>query len=245
MFTPELPTDDQDPVVPPAHADAALPPSPDAEARSAEAASLSKPRAPRGEVTAALAAVIGGGLVGIALLFGGADGTSEDEQVVVQAASVVPSSAPATTDVAGRWSNGSHSRWKSARRKDLVLELPADNRIGVWMKHVRPMLVVRCMNRTPEVFVFTETAAKIEPQDENHSVRVAFDDEPASVERWPDSVEHDALFAPDADAFLRRLMRARTLTFGFSPHNATPAEVRFNVSGLDALIQPAAKQCGW
>ena len=196
-------------------------------------------------MTAALAAVIGGGLVGIALLFGGSDAPAEDEQASVQAASVLPSAAPATTDIAGRWSNGSHSRWKSARPKDLVLELAADNRIGVWMKHVRPMLVVRCMKGTPEVFVFTETAAKIEPQDENHTVRVAFDGEPASLERWPDSVEHDALFAPDADAFLRRVMRARTMTFRFSPHNATPAEVRFNVSGLDTLIQPAAKQCGW
>ena len=32
----------------------------------------------------------------------------------------------------------------------------------------------------------------MEPQDENHSVAIRFDDQPESSERWADSSEHDA-----------------------------------------------------
>ena len=85
----------------------------------------------------------------------------------------------------------------------------------------------------------------MEAQDENHSVRISFDDEPEVTERWPDSSDHDALFAPDAVAFARRLTAARTLRFGYTPHNSQKAVAEFHLSGLAELIQPAAKQCGW
>jgi hypothetical protein len=199
---------------------------------------------PRGEVTAALAAVIGGALVTLAVLFG-RGGAPPDTAARVAAAGVIPTTSHVVPAAPGRWSNGSHSRWKSDRPKDLVLELPADNKVSVWMRSVRPMLVVRCMKRSTEVFVFTESAARIETQDENHTVQISLDGAPASTERWPDSVEHDALFAPNGEAFARRLLSASTMSFGFSPHNAQPVEVRFNVSGLRPLIEPAAKQCGW
>jgi hypothetical protein len=64
------------------------------------------------------------------------------------------------------------------------------------MNYVRPLLVVRCMKKT-EAFVYTGSALRIEPNTEDHTVSFRFDDEPARTERWPDSAEHDALFAPD------------------------------------------------
>jgi hypothetical protein len=133
----------------------------------------------------------------------------------------------------------------TADPKNVVLELPAENKVPVWLKHARPMLVVRCMGKSTEVFVFTDSAAAIEPQDEDHTVHVGFDKDPASTERWPDSIEHDALFAPDGEAFARRLARAQTMRFSFSPHNALPVEAHFNVSGFGELIEPVATRCGW
>jgi hypothetical protein len=65
------------------------------------------------------------------------------------------------------------------------------------------------------------------------------------TERWADSDEHDALFAPDGAGFAQRLQRARTLRFGYTPHNALPVVVHFQVSGLSDLIGPVAKECGW
>jgi hypothetical protein len=112
------------------------------------------------------------------------------------------------------------------------------------MREVRPLLVVRCLPKTTEVFVFTQSAALIEAQTEDHTVVYSFDDEPETRELWPDAAEHDALFAPDGAAFAKRLMTARTLRFGFTPHNAAPVTAHFHVSGLRDMAEPAANNCG-
>ncbi len=130
-------------------------------------------------------------------------------------------------------------------RKGVAFELPALKKVTVWQGISQPMLVVRCDAGRMQTFVYTSSAIQMEAQDENHSVRISFDDEPEVTERWPDSSDHDALFAPDAVAFARRVTAARTLRFGYTPHNSQKAVAEFHVTGLAELIQPAAKQCGW
>jgi hypothetical protein len=142
-----------------------------------------------------------------------------------------------------KWAVNS-KRWGATQKKSIALELPALNRVPVWMRHVTPMLVVRCVAKQTEAFVFTESPIAMEPDTPDHTVRLTFDGEPQKSELWPDSVEHDSLFAPDGAAFLRRLMTAQTLQFGFTPHNSTPVVVEFQVNGLRSLIEPAAKDCG-
>ena len=77
-----------------------------------------------------------------------------------------------------------------------------------------------------EAFVFTGSALKIRTAErENHTVRFRFDDEQETTVRWPDSSEHDALFAPDARGFAERLMHARTLRFGYTPTMQLPSRL--------------------
>jgi len=141
-----------------------------------------------------------------------------------------------------RWING--SRWVSDR-KSVAFELKSSNRVNVWMGQVQPSLVVRCVSNRTETFVYTETAARIEPGMEDRAVRVRFDDEPYVDERWPDSEEHKGLFAPNGETFAHRMLNANTVRFQFTPHNAETAEVQFNVAGLRELIEPVQKKCGW
>lgn len=149
---------------------------------------------------------------------------------------------PAATQV---WSTQRRAYWTGNQRHSAAFELPAENTVPIWMSQVRPLLIVRCLSKKPEVFVFTGSALKIEPDTDDHTVSFRFDDEAATTVRWPDSAEHDALFSPDAAGFAQRLMRARTLRFGYTPHNAAAVEAHFEVSGLTGLIEPAAKDCGW
>ena len=74
-------------------------------------------------------------------------------------------------------------------------------------------------------------------------MRVAFDDKAGSHERWPDSVEHDALFAPDGQAMAQKLLAAHQMRFSFSPHNAAPVTATFEVAGLSEHLAPIAKWC--
>jgi hypothetical protein len=199
------------------------------------------------ELFTALGAVALGGIVTFAmlsLLSSSAARSSEAAAVLSGKAETlaskplsVPAGAPRPT-----WSSANRD-WVGGARRAVAFELPADNKVQVWQRQAHPILVVRCFAKRTEAFVFIESAAQIEPQG-NHAVRVRFDAEPEGSERWPDADEHDALFAPDGAAFVRRLTGARTLQFGYKPHNAPPVVAEFHVSGLGALMAPAAAQCG-
>ena len=110
------------------------------------------------------------------------------------------------------------------------------------MRTVRPLLVVRCVDGRIDTFVFTDSPAAMEPEDEDHTVRIAIDAESARTERWPDSSAHDALFAPNGAAFAAQLERARTFRFGYTPHNAAPVVATFDVAGLSATLR-SSKAC--
>jgi len=156
-----------------------------------------------------------------------------------------PPRALATPTVPAVWQADREGRWTGGDRRSVAFQLEADREVPVWMGQARPVLVVRCLARATDVFVYTESAAQIEPQDENHAVRLRFDEEPELAERWPDSSDHDALFAPDGRAMARRLSRARRLRFAFTPQNARPVDVDFSLQGVDDAIAPVAKACRW
>jgi hypothetical protein len=129
--------------------------------------------------------------------------------------------------------------------KTIAFELAASNDVGVWMKRVRPLLIVRCLSRTTDVFVATGSAASIEPQDGSHTVHIQFDDAEPAAEPWSDSSSSQELYAPDGVTFARRLARTGTLRFGFTPYNAAPVVAEFDVSGFDQLVGLVAGTCGW
>ena len=188
-------------------------------------------------------ALAGGGLITVALLMGRGSAATN-------AAPAAGSAATAPAGAGGRaavkpmpWSAARRELWLGDRRKGIAYDVTANEPVGAWMKNVRPILVVRCTKGTMETFVVTDTAAQIEPKSENHTVTLRFDDQPPTTERWPDSAEHDALFAPDGAAFAARIAAARELQFGFIPHNSSPVVARFYVADLAPLLEPAAKHC--
>ena len=134
--------------------------------------------------------------------------------------------------------------WLVNAKKGVAFELRSVNKVPIWHGITQPTLVVRCDAGRMQMFVYTASAIQMEAQDEDHSVRLRFDDQPEVTERWADSSEHDALFAPDATAFAHRVATAHTLRFGYTPHNAPHAVAEFPTSGLSALLEPHAKQCG-
>lgn len=198
-------------------------------------------------ILAIAAAVAGGGLVTL-LVMSSRPAAREEVPAASVASSAAAVAAKANPAIPGApmpvWSTRNQSRWISNRRKSAAFELESNQPVAVWMKQVRPTLVVRCIDKRTDVFVYTDSAARIEQQDENHTVRVAFDDETGTHERWPDSVEHDALFAPDGQAMAKRLLAARQMRFTFSPHNAAPVTATFEVAGLRELLAPFAARCG-
>jgi hypothetical protein len=200
----------------------------------------------------AIALAICGGIVltGLLMTAGTAAHDRPTTSAVARPVVSTPKASAATTAVildsasAPKWTSSHHARWAGTARKTAVFEVAAERPVAVWSDTVTPRLVVRCMDQRTDVFVYIETAARIEAEDENHAVHLVFDDEAGTDARWPDSVEHDALFAPDGARLAERLMSAGTLRFGFTPHNAAPVTAIFDVRGLAERMAPVAKFCG-
>ena len=151
---------------------------------------------------------------------------------------------PTPPAVHAAWSAANREHYVGSKRRGVAFELPADNRISVWTRTVQPALVVRCISGRVDAFVVTDSAAKIEAGTDDHTVTYGFDGAPDTTDRWPDSSEHDALFAPEGSQFAMRIAAARTMRFGFTPHNAAVATTTFQVDGLASLMASSAKECG-
>jgi hypothetical protein len=153
----------------------------------------------------------------------------------------VPAAPAAGVTVSRGWQQA--TEWVGLHRRSIAFEVEADRAVRAWMRQVRPVLVVRCLRGSLDAFVVTGSASSIEPGRPDHTVRLAFDDEPPVVEHWADSAENDGLFAPDGAAFLERLSRTRTLRVAFTPHNAPEAEAVFGVTGAEAIVGPLERYC--
>jgi Type VI secretion system VasI, EvfG, VC_A0118 len=125
-----------------------------------------------------------------------------------------------------------------------VFELAAVEDVKVWRKRVRPVLTIRCVGKTTEVFVMTYAPASVE-ETGKHTVQVSFDGEPGVTQTWEHSVDHDALFTLDGSTLARQIVGARTMKLAFIPFNAPPAVATFSVAGFDTQVESSQQKCGW
>jgi hypothetical protein len=193
-----------------------------------------------------LAVVVGGGVTFALLTVAAArpSATTAPEALSVSARRTLAAAPGAALAAPQQTWRAGNPDWIGSERHTVAFELLAERKVQVWQRTAHPILVVRCMAKHTEAFVFIESAAQIEPQ-ANRAVRIRIDNAAEREERWSDTEEHDALFAPDSTALAHQLIGATTLRFGYKPHNSAPVVAEFNVAGLGALIEPAAAQCGW
>jgi hypothetical protein len=193
----------------------------------------------------ALVAVAAIGIPFVARSGGEAAGPAAATPVSGRPKAAAPAPSRPRPKMVHKWSTENRAYWIGNRRQASAFEVRSENIVPIWMNQVRPTLVVRCVAGQVDVFVVTGSALKIEPQTEDHTVKVGLDDTAVASALWPDSAEHNALFAPDGAAMLPRLVASKTLRFGYTPHNASPVTAVFNVAGLAPLLEPAARDCAW
>ena len=177
--------------------------------------------------------------------------TPESARPLPAASNNVPAPQPADPEPiigsasAPTWVGARRATWARDGSKTITFRLAASNDVRVWMKRVQPLLIVRCLSRTTEVFVATDSAASIEREGGSHTVHIQFDDAVPVAQQWSDSVSSQELYAPDGVGLARRLARARTMRFGFTPFNSAPVVAEFHVSGFDQFVGLVARTCGW
>jgi hypothetical protein len=155
---------------------------------------------------------------------------------------VTATAEPAEGAEAPKWMASANSR-KAGYGANIVFELPANEDVEVWRKHVRPVLTMRCAARTTEVFIVTNSPATIEGNSNQHTVKIGFDGRAPVEQTWEHSIDHDALFALNGTAMMRQITSAQQMTFSWAPFNAPPATATFNVGGFEAHRKTAAAKC--
>jgi hypothetical protein len=151
--------------------------------------------------------------------------------------------APPESTSPSKWSRTRQSQWATDGSRTIGFEVEAERDVTVYMDRVRPVLAVRCISRQTQVFVVLRSSPSIEDSDNTHTVRIGLDDQPDVEQRWLDSSNMQALFAPDGKAFAARMGTARRLRFGFTPFNAPPTAVEFDVHGFEGPLAAMSKTC--
>ena len=80
---------------------------------------------------------------------------------------------------------------------------------------------------------------------ERHTLQVRFDDQKPFTQMWSDSTDDKALFAPNSVALAKRIAAAKMMLVRFTPFNASPQTIEFDVRGFNEQIGLVAKTCGW
>ena len=169
--------------------------------------------------------------------------TGRDTAPVAAAAASAPRQVPESEPLGEpKWRRTRQSAWATDGSRTMGYELDAERTVAVYMDQVRPVLAVRCLSRSMEVFVLLQSSASIESAG-THSVRIGLDGEPDVDQQWQDSVDSHALFAPDGKALAARMAAAKRLRFSFKPFNAPRANVEFDVHGFDEPLAAMSKMC--
>ncbi len=160
------------------------------------------------------------------------------------AATATPKVEPTATPLAtGKW----QSSIKASSFDDsqtVALLLDADSDISGPSGDTRPSLLVRCKEHQKDAYVITGMAPDVESGNlDGATVRVRFDKEAAATMNTDQSTSHDTLFFHDPDAIIAAMLKHERMVFGFTPFNASPTEMTFDLRGLSEAIGPLNKAC--
>jgi hypothetical protein len=131
--------------------------------------------------------------------------------------------------------------------RTVTLHLTADGSFSSWANDEHtPSLIIRCKENETDLYIVNGTAATPElGLFDRATVRLRIDDGKPYSERWGESTDDEALFAPRPISLARRLAHAERLTYQFTPFNSSPVTVIFTVKGLDEPLRKVASVCHW
>lgn len=129
------------------------------------------------------------------------------------------------------WTELPRERSKIDDSETIALSLPAENSIQGELGESRPTLLVRYKEGKFQAYVVTGMPANPELGD-TFTVRVRFDHRPVLTQSWTESTDQEALFSPSPVSLVNKMAAAQTMTFEFTPFDAAPQAISFDVRGL-------------
>ena len=128
---------------------------------------------------------------------------------------------------------------------NVYMHVTADSTIlGTLNRPVRPELWILCRENTTSVYADWKVFISI--QDSPMTYRI--DSQQARTKTFNITTDHNALgyFSGGRSIpFVKALFRAKELLVQVTPYGKSPAQVTFDVSGIEEVIKPLRKACHW
>jgi type VI secretion system protein VasI len=177
------------------------------------------------------------------------------ETVVVTAtpppATATPKASPTpqatttpTPNPIGKWEqHQGTSSFDDSTTATILLEAE-DDITGPLAQAVRPALIIRCQEKQLEAYVNTGMQPDVESGNfDGATVRLRIDQKEPQTLNMGKSTDGEALFFPDVTAIVKQLLAAERMAFEFTPFSANPAEMIFDVRGIQEAIKPVRAAC--
>src|SRR5262249_23128523 len=145
---------------------------------------------------------------------------------------------------------GPDSKWQFGTKTDKVdgskttgIALDSsDGLSGILGIKNKATLFARCRNNKTDVYVSWPEFIGI---GDSKEVKWRVDGQPVAVEWWMPSADGQAVFAPAAVAFLKKLVGGQELVLSVGSFNKLPQALSFPISGADNAIKPVRDACKW
>ena len=105
----------------------------------------------------------------------------------------------------------------------------------------RPTLVFRCQQNTTELFIIWGQPLGTG----SLAVTERVDSDKASTANWTLSTDRSTAFKPSPIPFIRTLLNRHKLLLQLTPEHDNAQTVEFAIEGLERVIEPLQKACGW
>lgn len=153
---------------------------------------------------------------------------------------------PKETRPRSKWSiQRSSSAMDDSKTVSLILD--ADNYIDAYYnKSEKPTLIIRCRENKTEIYIRTNVSANPELGLYNEfTVRIRLDEGKPFKQRWSESTDGKALFAPRSIALAKKISQSKIMLFEFTPYNSNSQLADFDVQGLEPYLKELAETCNW
>jgi hypothetical protein len=150
---------------------------------------------------------------------------------------------PDSVIAAERWTvNRSESEMDGSEL--VTISVPAERPISTWLSSKLPLIIIRCKERKLEVLALTGSAAHVELYHSDEArVRVRLDEGTPTTQWWNESTDDEAIFAPNPQRLARAMGKAKQLRLEFTPFNASPQVMEFDLGGLRSHLPAVFRTC--
>ena len=129
--------------------------------------------------------------------------------------------------------------------RSISLHLSAVESLQTRYGQAHPSIVIRCRDSRTDVFVVAGTMLQSDYYSAAIPVRTRFDGAAAKRERWNESDNREAAFAPRPISFAKALAAADSFFIELSLLDSGAQTAVFAVAGLQQELPKVAKACDW